>query len=277
MSGIGETYRRGRDLVAEGLCLRRLDYGNTSQIISFLCPDTGRVECMFRGAWRAPGKGVSAGIDLLGRYRIVYRESGTGALDTLLECRMLEHFGALRPAVERALCGYYAVELMRNFTVRGESCRELYIDLVDILRRFAAGDRLGLGVLELETAVLTQYGSCPDFSRCATCMRDWSRADARLFSPRHCGVVCSECSAAPGALKNDNSLLPVDAPIVSLLDRIGNASGPVTESPAAIVSASKVLRRQISWLLDKELTMWKYLQERHYSRYVRGIRSEIDR
>ncbi len=272
---IADTYRDGRRCISEGLCLRRLDYGNTSQVISLLTPDNGRIDCMFKGAWRAPGKGISVGIDLMGRYRLVYRESGSGAsLDTLLDCSMIEHFGALRLSVDRAICGYYAVELMRNFTTHGQSCRELYGTVLDALRRFASGEGLGMGVIQLEVAVLKHYGSCPDFSSCVACRRDWRPAGAHCFSTFQSGVLCRECGEK---LPDAEASLPLKLPVVKFLERVCSDKQPApgAPGPGVIVEASKILRYHMSWMLGKELRMWRYLHSRHYSRSVSKIRSQI--
>ncbi len=277
-SQIAQTYRDGRRIVAEGICLKRIDYGNSSQIVSFLAPDSGRTDCMYKGAWRSPGKGISYGVDLAGRYRIDYRQGRSSGLDTLQGCSMLEHFSGLRFSVERAICGFYAIELMLNFTAHDQDCRELYAFLLAALRRFASGESLGMGVLELEFAVLEHHGSRPDFAFCALCHCEPGQVGVSCFSAQHGGYLCVKCG---GDVFNDKSFpyYPLREDTVLLLARIcrGEAVTGISEKPAGIVAASKVLRHHIKWLLGRELRMWKYLHDRHYSRSLADIRAHRSR
>jgi len=262
-----ENYREKNRVAIEGICLRRIDYGNTSQVASFLTPGEGRIDVMIKGAWRSPKKGIPTGVDLLGRYRLIYLPSRSGALGTLLDWTMIEHFGGLRLSAERAICGYYAVELMQNFTTYSQSCLELYVVFIDKLKQFAMGERLGMGVLELEAACLEHYGSCPDFSTCAGCRTDWRDISEAWFSASLCGVLCRKCVKRLEAEKKDVPT-PLKLPVLNMLMHVcseKNVENNGTASPQVIVAASKFLRFHISRLLRKKLSMWKYLQDRHYS------------
>ncbi len=273
----------------EGVCLRRLDFSNTSQIATFLTPDAGRMSFMAKGATRAPRRGIRCGFDLLARYDIIYTTPRSGSLQNLTARSMLESFHPMRGALERMLCGYYAAELALNFTSEADPCPGLYGTLVESLRGFAAGERLGLGVLLLELAALKEHGTCPAFDECASCqgrLREGGRAgemgrgargEGRLasFSPSHGGPLCRRCvrgiPAGPAT-----PLLPVSTRRLALLADL--AAHPTRRAdagsipPKHIVAAGRLLRFHMQYLLGKELRMWKYLQQRHMSRTLERIR-----
>ncbi len=258
---------------AEGICLRRLDYSNTSQVVSFLTPHYGRVDCMYKGAWRAPQKGISTGVDLAERYKIDYRHSASGGLDTLNDCAMIEHFGGLRTSVDRALCAYYAIELMRNFTTYAQDCSDLYTILLKSIRCFASGINLGFNVLRLEAATLIHYGSYPDFSRCSHCGKHDSECDIYSFSAFQAGLLCKECHIQLKGRMNENPIR-INPRVTDFIDKIPqNLETALSESNVKlIVASSRLLRYHISWLLGKHLAMWKYLHSRHYSRTLSKIK-----
>jgi DNA repair protein RecO len=246
----------------EGLCLRRLDYSDTSQVASFLTPGAGRQSFMAKGVWRAPKRGIRCAFELLGRYELIYTERRYGSLLNLTGRSLLEGFLGLRQSLDRILCGYYAAELSLDFTAEDQPCAEFYELVLESLRRFETGQNLGLSVLLLEIGALKEYGSCPAFDACAECDRKLALSGRLLFSPSNGGPLCQECGRRmyqePTAYA-----FPVDARKLALLSEL--ASQPPTRpervsvEPEQIAEASRILRLQMRYLLGKELRMWKHL------------------
>jgi len=264
----------------EGICLRRLDYSNTSQVATFLTPDAGRLSFLAKGAKRAPRRGVRCGFDLLGRYELIYTERRTGSLLNLTQRCLLEGFRGLRRSLEQIVCGYYAAELLLNFTAEAQPCPQLHQLCLESLRRFEQGQSLGLSVLLLELGTLRDHGSCPDFDVCVECDRKLRQTGPLLFSPAHGGPLCVRCgrSLHQGPA---SQALHVQAPHLAFLANLsaGPSSRPdrLGVSPQQIVAASRILRSLMRYVLGKELRMWKYLQDRHLSRALNRIRPGASR
>jgi len=259
----------------EGVCLRRLDYSDTSQVATFLTRDSGRLSFIAKGLLRAPKRGISTGLELLGLYRLLYTERRSGALCNLTEAYLLESPRGIGQKVERILCGYYAVELMLHFTAEGEPCLELYELLLDCLRCFQKGEGLGLSVLVLELGALRHHGVCPTFEQCVRCDRSVPSEGSLLFSLSEGGPICAACARRlPSQLAL--GAVPVRAERLALLAGLACAGkgDQKLARPAAreVVAASRLLRLHMRYLLDRELRMWKYLQGRHLSRTLGRIR-----
>jgi len=263
----------------EGLCLRRVDYSNTSQVVSFLTPESGRMSFMAKGVIRAPKRGVRCSFDLLERYDLVYARRSAGSLHNLTASTMAESFPGIRKAVERVLCACYAAELVLRFTEEEDPCPRLYEVLLRTLRRLALGQSLGRSVLLLELATLREHGSCPEFSACAECGGTFGARERALCAPAHGGPLCERCAQA--AHKGpSNPLLPVSGRHLHLLARIaGLPPGAPDEPgipPADVVAASSVLHFHMRYLLGREMRMWKYLQDQHLSRTLKRIRRSAE-
>jgi DNA repair protein RecO (recombination protein O) len=257
----------------EGICLRRLNYSDTSQVATFLTPDRGRVPCIAKGIWRAPKKGIVSGIDLVTCYRLTLYESRTGALKHLTEHTVIEPFRGLRRAIEPALCAVYAAELMQNFTAEGEDCRRIYAALKTALSAFSTLTGLGKAVLTLEVEALHHYGACPTFDRCCSCNRKINDGKTVLFSAEHGGPLCLKCRGKEHSLTRTNTI-PVRGRRLHVLASIAGGQGweQLENNPMEIVALSRLLRFHMRYLTGKELTMWKYLQGRHMSNYLRRVR-----
>ncbi len=256
----------------EGICLRRVDYSNTSQVASFLTPDAGRLSVMAKGVTRAPKKGIRTGFDLLGRYEIVYTLRRPGSLQNLTYRWLREDFRGMQRAVERILCGYYAAELALNFTVEGDPCPRLYALMLEGLASFAAGRRLGGTVVALELGALREHGSCPEFGRCVECGGHLPQRGAIAFSARAGGPLCPRCEegAAAGLAGRVTS---VSGGVLRELAALAGAGGALPALPAhRALAISALLRFHMRELLGRELRMWKYLGRRELSRSLRRVR-----
>jgi DNA repair protein RecO (recombination protein O) len=250
----------------EGVCLRRIDYSNTSQVAAFLTPDAGRLSFMAKGVKRAPKKGIATGFDLLGRYEILYTARRSSALNNLTYRWLREDFRGLRARIERILCGYYAAELALNFTAEGQPCPAFYEATLAALRAFAAGEQLGVNVLRLELAALREHGSEPVLDACAECGRPLPPGGAIGFNPAAGGTICRPCEER----LRGHLPLRTGRVRVELLRTLAAVSlePSATEALKAhqTVALSSILRHHMRYLLGKELRLWKYLQRRELSR-----------
>jgi DNA repair protein RecO (recombination protein O) len=259
----------------EGICLRRLDFSNTSQIAGFLTRDAGRLTFLAKGVTRAPKKGIRTGFDLLGRYEIVYTTRRAGTLHNLTSRWLREDFRGLRDALERVLCGYYAAELVLSFTPEEEPCPGLYDLLARTLRSFAAGQGLGVSVLLLEIGVLAEHGSLPTFDSCAACGRAIPRRGAIAFTPALGGPLCSRCESDQADAVGSR-VTPARANLLRTLAEL--SSRPIGRelaralTPANTLAMSALLRFHMRDLLGRELKMWRYMARREMSRSLRRVR-----
>jgi len=67
-----------------GICLRTVDYSETSQVVSFLTRDTGVVNLMAKGTKRPKSKSGGA-IDLLAEGDVLFSRKNPDALGLLME------------------------------------------------------------------------------------------------------------------------------------------------------------------------------------------------
>ena len=250
-------------LRTEGVCLRRVDYSETSQVATFLTPSAGRISFMAKGAKRAPKKGIKRGIDLLCRYELVYTERRLGSLHNLTDRHLREGFPGIRTDLRRILHGYYAAELVQNFTVEAQPCPLLYDLLLSTLRQLANGHNPALSVLLLELGVLKEFGTTPTLRRCAICDRPVKAKGNVRFCVENGGVLCKSCVDAEGGGTRSRTIAVRSADLAALAG-VSELPPPrpdrVRMSPLQAGAMSRILRFHIQYVLGKPLRMWKYLR-----------------
>lgn len=77
------------------ITLRRTDYKDSSQIITFYTRDYGRIQTLAKGLKRSV-KGISGGIDLLTYNNIVFIQRESSTLNILTEWVLRDDFHLLR-------------------------------------------------------------------------------------------------------------------------------------------------------------------------------------
>jgi DNA repair protein RecO len=259
----------------EGICLRRLDYSNTSQVASFITADAGRLSFLAKGVTRAPKKGIRTGFDLLGRYDIVYTMRRRSTLHNLTDRWLKDGFPGVRRSLPAILCGYYAAELASNFTAEEEPCPQLYERLLWTLGELASGPEDGLSLLMLELGALREHGSCPQFHLWAECGRSLPERGPVAFCPAGGGPLCRRCERQlpdwqRGAMTTAGAdqLRMLAALSVARPDELAGLDA----TPDRIAAAGAVLKLHIRHVLGKELRMWRYVQQRHLERSLRTAR-----
>jgi len=270
----------------EGICLRRLQFSNTSQVASFLTPDAGRLSVIAKGVTRASRKGIRTGFDLLGRYELIYTTRRTSSLQNLTYRWLREDFRGMRGSLERLLCGYYAAEIGLNFAAEGEPCSSLYECVLKSLRHFAAGKRLGTTVLMLELAALREQGAVPRCDACAACGKPLPTRGRVAFSPADGGSLCRACEAerltrSKGVGRRPSPTLwrARSRPRAELLKALAVLSAHPDAQPPAFgsqetLAMSALLRLHTRFLLGKELRMWNYLQDQKLTRSLQRLRRQ---
>ena len=258
----------------EGICLRRVDYSETSQVATFLVPDAGRPGFIAKGAKRAPKKGIKRGFDLLCRYELSYTRRPHGSLHNLLNWQLVESFQGIRSSLERIMHGYAATELMLNFAIEEQPCPHLYSTFLDTLRRFASGRDCGTALLLLEMETLRLDGTLPRFTECGHCGAEVSGPGQVLFSALEGGPICERCGRDRTLRRA--GILKVDGAHLSIAGRLARRRSidpaKLKLTAEQVGGISRVLRHHIQFLLGKKLRTWPYLEPSALPRLFERVR-----
>ncbi len=135
--------------------LRRVDYGETDRIITFLTPK-GQVSVIAKGV-RRPRSKLAGGIELFSESEISVIE-GKGRLDILRSARLLEHFYHLAEDYDRLRLAYYALGEVERLTREGSEAALVYTLLKTLMSQLDRFANLGLSRLWFILRLLDIHG-----------------------------------------------------------------------------------------------------------------------
>lgn len=188
----------------QGICIRTVDYSETSQIVTFFARASGKIGAIAKGSKR-PKSSFDGPIEMLSHGRIVFAASNKDKLATLTEFDSAAdavESGSLRRNLFNLNCSLFAAELVNRLTDEHDPHPNLFDSLLDFLHNAAAAERkpemLALLIL-FQLTLLKEAGLSPILNHCANCKTQYATRDTQYdlyFSSSANGLICRNCENA---------------------------------------------------------------------------------
>src|SRR5688500_8931939 len=209
------------------ICLRKVAYSETSQILMLVARQHGLARVIAKGAHRTTKAGASkfgGGIDLLDVADAVFTHDPERELGTLTEWGLREGHLELRRSLRGIYLGQYAAELVGLLIEEHDPHPELFDRLEHTLPELAS-PRAEEAFLAFELDLLRETGYLAELSACVSCGATIGDRDATAyFSPAQSGVVCRACEGdAHARMQIDVRLLRIVHSIMKLPRTHGTA------------------------------------------------------
>ena len=176
---------------AEGICLRVVDYSETSQVLRFYSKESGKISCIAKGAKRKKSTFRGA-FNFLGVYRLVRVEKMSGSLDLVTQAELIEDFHDLAADFDRFSVASYIAEFLDTFTLDGQVVGRLYEIALEAFHRLRGDCPLPDLLFSFESQGLKALGFFPRLRECGACRKKIVSPEA-YFSPRDGGAICLRC------------------------------------------------------------------------------------
>ncbi len=242
------------------ICLRKLEYSETSQILMLLSRNRGIVKVLAKGAHRRTKAGAGkfdGGVDLLDRGEAVFTDDTSRELATLTEWKLVEGHLKLRRDLRAMYLGLYAAEWISLFFEEHDPHPRVF-DATDALLGELETPGREECFLAWELGLLREAGFLPQLDVCIECGSEAAERDGVYFSPARGGIVCRACSGSvPDRISQDIRL-------VRLL-RSMNATGCEGSRRLPRLSRyqtdplNQLLAMQVEHLLGRRLRMSGYV------------------
>ncbi|MCX5661934.1 MAG: DNA repair protein RecO [Planctomycetota bacterium] len=181
------------------ICLRLLDWSETSQIVALLTHDHGKVRGVAKGSKRLTPSSVarySGGIELLTRGEIVGIVRPTSDLATLVEWDLQEPYHHLRGDLDAQRLAFYAADLANAFLADHDPHPRVFDCLSDLLAALAQPTAQpaarDAALLLYQWRLLEDCGYRPELSRDARTGDDLPDRASYSFAPGAGGFTAQD-------------------------------------------------------------------------------------
>jgi len=184
------------------ICIRAIDYSETSQIVTLFTRATGKIKAIAKGSKR-PKSAFDGAIEVFSRGKIVFADSSREKLATLTEFEQEPGLTHLSENLFAFNCCLLATELLSNLTNDYDPHTELFESFLQFLQntnerqatRIENRETLVLLIL-FQLALLKEVGLQPILSHCVNCKTKHESIETRnelYFSSSANGLVCRDC------------------------------------------------------------------------------------
>ena len=145
----------------------------------------------------------------------------------------------------------------KEFTLENDKNESLFNLFMNTLYKIAGKDDPAVSMLAFKVRMLTLLGYMPEMNRCVVCEAKMSSNKIAFFSALEGGLHCQNCKRNTGGLVKISG--GAIANINYLADQAFQKIERLTIQSSLQDEIRKLLRYYISFLLSKELKMWRYL------------------
>lgn len=238
------------------ITLRRNDYQDSSQIVTFYTRDYGKIQALAKGLKRSV-KGIGGGIDLLTYNQIVFLQRGRSTLNILTEWALRDNFRLLRENPRKYYSALYVLELVKEFTEENDKNVPFFDLFKNTLYEIANRRDPAINTIAFEVQMLTLLGYLPEMKSCVCCR---SKVNATRFSPFSAtegGLLCSDCG------KKIREKVIISGGAIAAINFLAGKriqdTGRLSIQSFLQDEIRKLLKYYLSFILCKKLKMWRYI------------------
>ncbi len=182
------------------ICIRALDYSETSQIVTFFTRTTGKISAIAKGSKR-PKSAFDGPIELFSYGKIVFSDSTKEKLATLTEFEQQPGVDSLHTNLFALNCLSFAAELVNLLTNEYDPHPELFDSFLQFLQNTCEHrDTISLLIL-FQLSLLKEIGLRPILNACANCKTRYEHRASSIehrvyFSSSANGLICRDCEAS---------------------------------------------------------------------------------
>lgn len=236
----------------QAICIRHLDWSETSQVVVLLAREHGRLRGIAKGSKRFSPSSIarfSGGIELLTRGEVLFVTKPTSDLAAITEWDLQETHPHLRRDLTAHRVGMYAADLANALLADHDPHPPIYDALASLLADLADPLKTQATLLQFQWTLLDDAGYRPELFQDASTGDALPAAEMYGFDPQAGGLT---------ATTNSNDWR-VRHETVELLRAVAGGQTPASADPAALVRANRLLCVYIRAMLDQELPTMTYV------------------
>lgn len=183
----------------QAICLRAVNYSDTSQVVTLLTREHGKIACMAKGSKR-PKSAMDGAIEIFSFGPVVFSTPKEDGLTSLSEfCQQLR-FRQLRQNLFALNSGLLAAELIESLTEMSDphpNLFDIFAHFLDVVQAQKELPEQLWRLIAFEIMLLREIGVALITDRCANCNGAFSKTwKYAYFASEAKGLICPGCENA---------------------------------------------------------------------------------
>jgi DNA repair protein RecO (recombination protein O) len=177
----------------EAVVLSKMDYRDSSSILTLYTKDYGKISVIHKGA-RSPKSKKGFIAEPLNHLQIIIYRKDSRDLQLLSSADLISHFPHIKEDLDKLKYSLAILELVKNLTPEGEENTKLFNSLTRILFLLDSSDegpKVTFGRFFL--FFLKEIGYEIQLKKCSSCQNNLMNGD-NLGYNSELGIFCSQCS-----------------------------------------------------------------------------------
>ncbi|MAE67753.1 MAG: DNA repair protein RecO [Phycisphaeraceae bacterium] len=241
----------------QAICIRHLDWSETSQVVVLLTPEHGKVRGLAKGSKRmSPGAVArfSGGIELLTRGEIVGMTRPSTGLAALTEWDLQDAFGHLRRDLRKLWTAMYAADLADALVGDLDPHPEMFDAMQALLEALADTGAREAALLAFQWSAFDACGFRPRLDHDVHRDRPLEDVEAYTFDAHAGGLTTASLAVTDHGGRGPWRVRRETVQLLRDLD-----GGAVPSQPKAIERANRLLCVYIRSILDRQLPTMEHI------------------
>ncbi|MDZ7763357.1 MAG: DNA repair protein RecO [Melioribacteraceae bacterium] len=176
------------------LVLSKLNYGDTSKIVTLYTEDYGKETCIIKGARSSKSK-IGGMVDLMNQIQIVFYKKDSREVQIISQADLISHFPHIKESLDSLKYGSGVIELLKLLTIENEVNKRLFKGSIKILEMMNTPDTDSqLLFLKYFTFFIDELGYSVKEEECKTC-RSSLNESSKVFFNYEKGFLCENCGS----------------------------------------------------------------------------------
>ena len=176
----------------EAMVLTKMDYGDTSKIVTLYTKDFGKLSAIIKGG-RSPKSKIGLVVDPLNYIQVVFYKKDSRELQIISSADLMTYFTQIKDDLDKLKYSQAILELLKNLTVDHEVNERLFKGVVRILTLINTNSEPPAVLFgRFFLFFLSELGYELQLDKCAICGRT-NLENMELSHNFELGILCSNC------------------------------------------------------------------------------------
>jgi DNA repair protein RecO (recombination protein O) len=176
----------------EAVVLSKMNYGDTSSIVSLFTKDEGKISAIAKGS-RSPKSKYGRIIDPINYLLVVFYKKDSREVQLISGAEILDYYPEIKTDLEKLKYAYAIIELVKDLYAEHDVNKTLFKGLVRILSKLnSSKEKPEVSFGRFFLFILKQVGYEVQIEKCAFCSDENLHTEDFYFNFEK-GLICGKC------------------------------------------------------------------------------------